>query len=95
MQDFRYVGLNILNILNGNRVHSEMFGDVHSHFFVFYPNWRIIREFYVSLHKIGCGLAIETSFIALALALSLHKIGCGSAFETSHGAQYTFINIST
>ena len=42
MQDFKYVGL---DIFNASSEHSEIF------IFVFYPNWLIIRIFYLNLHE--------------------------------------------
>ena len=44
MQDFRYVGL---DIFYASSEHSEIFISV------FYPNWLIIRKFYLNLHGIG------------------------------------------
>ena len=43
MQDFRYVGL---DIFYASSEHSEILISV------FYPNWLIIRKFYLNLHKI-------------------------------------------
>ena len=43
MQDFRYVGLDILSQAASTRRFSFLF---------FYPNWLIIRNFYLNLHKI-------------------------------------------
>ncbi|PMC24029.1 hypothetical protein CJ231_07000 [Hoylesella buccalis] len=34
------------------------------------------------MHKIGCALTKQTSFLCLRLALFLHKIGCASTKQT-------------
>ena len=70
MQDFRCVGLDILTQAASTRRYSFLF---------FYPNWLIIRKFYLNLHTINCTRQSEKNLSLRSFVLSLHKIKLHSA----------------